>query len=30
MGVGGLFMCVSCKLVGVSPCRLGVGGPFSV
>ena len=31
-GIGGPLMCESCKLVGVSPCWLGVGGggPFSV
>ena len=26
LGVGGPLMCKSCKLVGVSPCWLGVGG----
>ena len=34
MEVGGPLICKSCKLVGVSPCGLGVGlggrGPFSV
>ena len=33
-GVGGPLKCKSCKLLGVSPCWLGVGGgaggPFSV